>query len=434
MGLRDLLVFGGVFALLPMALLHPWIGVMLWAWIGIMNPHRLAYGFAHDFPFAQAVAVATLIGLVITRDERRFKTAPEVWLLIAFVGWFTFTTFFALNGHDAWIAWERAVKIQLLTFIALAVLNGRRHVEVLLWVVAGSLAYYGAKGGLFTILQGGNWLVWGPQGSFIEDNNALALAQVVNIPLLYYLFLQSTRKWVRIGLAVAMPLCAVSALGSHSRGAALAIVAMTALLWLRSRHKVRLGLVAVAFGAAALATLPEQWFDRMETIRTYDTDRSAMGRLTAWETATRLALARPIGGGFEFHTQAAYERYGPPGAESFSLAMHSIWFQVLGEHGFPGLALFVGIWLCVWRGAAQLVKRTRDSPEHAWAADLGRMVQVSLIGYLVGGTFLNLAYWDVPYYLMVALVVARDAVSRSARSAAAPADPALGGATPEAAR
>lgn len=434
MGLRDLLVFGGVFALLPMALFHPWIGVMLWAWIGIMNPHRLAYGFAHDFPFAQAVAAATLIGLVLTRDERRFKLAPEVWILIAFVAWFTFTTFFALNAKDAWVAWERAVKIQLLTFVALMVLQGRRHVEILIWVVAGSLAYYGAKGGLFTLLHGGNWLVWGPQGSFIEDNNALALAQVVNIPLLYYLFLQSKNSLVRIGLAVSIPLCAVSALGSHSRGAALAIVAMTALLWLRSRHKVRLGVLAVLVAVGTLSMLPEAWFERMETIRTYDTDRSAIGRLTAWETAARLAAARPIGGGFEFHTQASYEKYGPPGAENLSLAMHSIWFQVLGEHGFLGLGLFAAIWLFVWRGASQLIRRTRDSPEAHWAADLGRMVQVSLVGYLVGGTFLNLAYWDVPYYLMVALVVARDAVARGATAAAVPREPSMHGAEPEAAR
>jgi hypothetical protein len=33
------------------------------------------------------------------------------------------------------------------------------------------------------------------------------------------------------------------------------------------------------------------------------------------------------------------------------------------------------------------------------------MTQVSLTGYFVGGMFLNLAYWDMPYFLMIALVV-----------------------------
>jgi probable O-glycosylation ligase (exosortase A-associated) len=436
MGLRDILVFGGVFALLPMALFHPYIGVLLWAWLGIMNPHRLAFGLAHDFPFSQAVAAATLIGLVITRDERRFKPSAEVWVLMAFIAWFTFTTFFAMNHLDAWPAWQRALKIQLLTFIGLFVLQDRRHVELLLWVVAASLAYYGTKGGVFTILHAGNFLVWGPQGSFIEDNNALALAQVVNIPLLYYLYLQSTRRWVRIGLLVSMPLCAIAALGSHSRGAALAITAMTLLLWVRTRHKFRVGLMVIAVAAVGISMLPERWFERMETIRTYDTDQSAMGRITAWETATRLAFARPLGGGFEFHTQDAYAKYGPPGAENFSLAMHSIWFQVLGEHGFIGLGLFTLFWFLVWRTASTLIRAARDSPEHAWAGDLGRMAQVSLIGYLVGGTFLSLAYWDVPYYLMVALVVAKDALARSRVPAAAtqPSAHSMQGAAADAAR
>ena len=272
---------------------------------------------------------------------------------------------------------------------------------------------------MFTLLHAGDFLVWGPQGSFIEDNNALALAQVVNIPLLYYLYLQSSKWWMRAGLAAAMPLCAIAALGSHSRGAALAIAAMTVLLWVRTRHKFRVGLMAVAVAAVAFSMLPERWFERMETIRTYETDLSAIGRITAWETATRLAVSRPIGGGFEFHTQEAYAKYGPPGAESYSLAMHSIWFQVLGEHGFVGLGLFVLFWFLVWRRASALIRASRDSPSHAWAGDLGRMVQVSLVGYLVGGSFLNLAYWDVPYYLMVALVVAQDAIARDRVPAAA---------------
>ena len=35
------------------------------------------------------------------------------------------------------------------------------------------------------------------------------------------------------------------------------------------------------------------------------------------------------------------------------------------------------------------------------------MVQVSLIGYFVGGMFLSLSYFDLPYNLMVLVVLAR---------------------------
>ena len=46
-------------------------------------------------------------------------------------------------------------------------------------------------------------------------------------------------------------------------------------------------------------------------------------------------------------------------------------------------------------------------PECKWLADLGAMCQVSLVGYLVGGAFLSLAYFDLPYNILVLVVVAR---------------------------
>ena len=35
-----------------------------------------------------------------------------------------------------------------------------------------------------------------------------------------------------------------------------------------------------------------------------------------------------------------------------------------------------------------------------WASQLGSMIQVSLVGYLVGGMFLSLSYFDLAYNLM----------------------------------
>jgi O-antigen ligase len=84
---------------------------------------------------------------------------------------------------------------------------------------------------------------------------------------------------------------------------------------------------------------------------------------------------------------------------------HSIYFQVLGEHGFAGLALFLLFWLLTWQLSRRIIKLTKGDPQSKWAYWLAAMIQVSLVGYFVGGMFLNLAYWDMPYYLMIALVV-----------------------------
>ncbi|HAY29062.1 MAG TPA: putative O-glycosylation ligase, exosortase A system-associated, partial [Candidatus Accumulibacter sp.] len=54
--MRDLLLVGIFLAVLPFALRHTWIGVLLWTWLSLMNPHRLTFGFAYDAPFAATAA------------------------------------------------------------------------------------------------------------------------------------------------------------------------------------------------------------------------------------------------------------------------------------------------------------------------------------------------------------------------------------------
>jgi hypothetical protein len=68
--MRDLLVVGIVLVGSLYALRYPWFGIMLWTWVSLMNPHALAYGFARDFPVAAIVAIATLIGVLTTRERQ----------------------------------------------------------------------------------------------------------------------------------------------------------------------------------------------------------------------------------------------------------------------------------------------------------------------------------------------------------------------------
>jgi probable O-glycosylation ligase (exosortase A-associated) len=93
-------------------------------------------------------------------------------------------------------------------------------------------------------------------------------------------------------------------------------------------------------------------------------------------------------------------------------AAHSIYFQVLGNHGFVGLFLFLGIWFSTYRTAGWLRKNGRAQEQSAWTADLGSMIQVSLVGYATGGAFLSLSYFDLPYNMMVLAVMTRAWVQR----------------------
>jgi hypothetical protein len=83
--------------------------------------------------------------------------------------------------------------------------------------------------------------------------------------------------------------------------------------------------------------------------------------------------------------------------------VHSIWFELLGEHGFITFFVWVGLIIAGAIYAQMMVVMARNRPELRWAYDLGRMSQVSLVAYLVSGTFLSLSYWDFLWTLLVVI-------------------------------
>ena len=410
--MRDILIIGIVLVCALIALRRPWVGVMLWTWLSIMNPHRFSYGIAYDAPLAAIAAGSTLLGMVMTRErESPFKGAP-VTLLLLFMAWVTLSWLFGLSPAADYPQWDKVMKIDLMIIVALVLLHSKRHILALAWVVTGSLALLGIKGGLFTIMSGGVYRVWGPPDSFIADNNEFALALVMTIPLLRFLQLQLSGFWARQGMTAAMVLCAASALGSQSRGALLAIGAMSVLLWWRGKSRFAGGVLIVLTWAVLVAFMPGVWSDRMDTIGDYTDDNSAMGRISAWWNAWNLAFHYPFGVGFDAARPELFARFSP--YPDMVHAAHSIYFQVLGNHGFVGLAIFLVLWISTWRNAGWLRRQAESIPEAKWCSDLGAMAQVSLLGFAVGGAFLSLAYFDLPYDVMVLILLSRVWVQRRA--------------------
>lgn len=405
-----LIIFGGV----PVALFQPYVGVLLWSWISYMNPHRLTFGFAYDFPFAAVIGGATLLGLLFTRDRQRLPMTPITMVWLLFVVWMCFTTLFALHPDDAFLEWKRTMKIMLIAFATVMLMARRDRLHLLIWVIVLSLGFYAVKGALFTLTHdtGGLNLVWGPEGSFIEDNNALAFALIMTLPLMRYLHLVTENKWIKRGLLAMMLLTVIAIVGSHSRGALLAGVAIGLYFWFKSDNRFRIAVALVLIGALVAAIAPPVWVERMETIRTYEQDPSAMGRINAWWVAVNLTKDRPIvGGGFSVFQEDTFARYAPEPENVHD--SHSIYFEVLGEHGYVGLVLFLFLGVLALRNGKWIMRTTRDRPDLKWAGQLATMLQVSLIGYATGGAFLGLAYFDLYYHLVAMLIITRILVEQA---------------------
>ena len=385
-----------------------------------MNLPHFAFGFAANFPFAQVIAIVMLVSLVTSKDPVRLPINSTTILLILFPLWMCVTYAFALE-NEIWglNRWQEVMKIFFVLLISASVIKTRQHVVWMIWVIAISIGFFGVKGGIFTILGGGSSRVYGPPGNtFISDNNSIAVAIVMVIPLMYFLRSLISSNWLKLAMLGAMGLSFMAVLGTQSRGALLAVSAMVAFLWLKSRNKFVLGILMVALIPIAIGFMPSNWTDRMKTIESYKQDSSAMGRINAWRMAINVANDRPlVGGGFELYTRRVFAKYAPDPLDVH--AAHSIYFQILGEHGYVGLVFFIAIGFVGWLNASRIIRLSGSNAEHAWAGELARMIQVSLIGFAIGGLFVNIAYWENLYYEILAIMVVHNLMVHSESQPAA---------------
>lgn len=412
--LRDIIIAALIAGALPIALINPFFGLLAWCWLSYMVPHKLAWGALQNYPVAAVLGGVLLVGYFFSKEPKQLPMNRITITLILFILWMCLTTLMAPKPIDAWPRLELVLKIQLITFVTLMMVKTPHRLHLLVAVIALSLSFYGLKGGRFTLLQDGEWRVWGPSGSFFGDNNDLAIALLMIIPLLRYVQLQTTTVWVRRTLFALLCICVFAVLGTYSRAAYVASFCMITFLWLKGRKKVFFGLSIIFLLPIGLGFMPEAWHQRMDSIFVggeEDLDESIKGRINAWWMNYNLAKSNFFGGGFAATNPYNFFLYAPD--PNNIRAPHSIYFQILGQHGFVGLALFLLLGWFVWQEANRVYHETKGRKEMRWARDLAHMLQVSFIAYAVGGAFLGLAYFDLFYHLIALVVVLRVVVERT---------------------
>jgi probable O-glycosylation ligase (exosortase A-associated) len=275
------------------------------------------------------------------------------------------------------------------------------------WILVIALGYYAVKGGGFVLLTGGSHHVYGPVNTMIEDNNALGLALVMLLPLLNYLRVTSTARLTSAAAMAAMALTLVAIVGTYSRGALLSLAACGVAYAIKSRS----GFIPLLLGGMLAISLPSLvpsgWFDRMSTIQSYNADASFEGRIAAWKTSMEIVRQRPlIGGGFSStDLDWVVRSYHVPGSLEAGKAAHSIYFEVLGDTGIVGLLIYLLLVASAWFNTSYVLSVTRGQADLDWANKLARMIQISMVGYLIGGAALSMAYYD-GFLVMLAVTAA----------------------------
>jgi probable O-glycosylation ligase (exosortase A-associated) len=414
--MRDLLLVAVVAGLLPLAAVRPFLGLLLYSWLSYMRPQDLAWGFARELPLSQAAALAILCGLVLNfRREHVAAITTQTVLLFLLMLWIALSTATAVLPELAvdFPNYWKAISIAILTT---GLVRDRARLRMLWAVIAGSLGLLGAKYGLYGILKGGARFDQGP-GGFFTDNNSFAVGLCMVIPMLVALAQTEASRWVRAACYTGVALSVATVIFTFSRGGLLTLGVVAIGLAARSRHRLlALLLVAVvAVGVLAASTeLRQRYLQRAATIADYEDDESAQGRLASWQTCWRVFLDHPVLGVGPDNLVAVYWRYNPRG-DRFRVA-HNAYLEMLSESGLPALLLFLAAFgVSLWR--LERLRRGGDP----WFATLAGMLEVSLLAYLAGSVFLNLAYLELAYHL-IGVAVCLEVASRLEVERPAPAE------------
>jgi probable O-glycosylation ligase (exosortase A-associated) len=269
---------------------------------------------------------------------------------------------------------------------------------------------------VFFVTTGGQYKIWGPEGTFLADNNDFALGLNMTIPLFVYFARSEPRRWLRVVVYILMVCVVISVIGTYSRGGLIGLAVVTAALMLKARRKaISIFLVAISlFCLVTFATL--QWKERMGDFLHGKLDESAEERLAAWQGGWNLAKAYPLtGGGFDVYTDpSVIVRYLPSDRQDMTLhGPHSIYFQMLGEQGFVGLSLFLLLLAGCYLRLRKLRRAAARYEDVSWVAPYAVMFEISLLAYMANGATLGRAYFDY-FYEIVACVVVLDLLYRRA--------------------
>lgn len=407
---RDIIIMAALFGSLPFCFFRPAYGIVLWTIMSFVNPQSLGWGLAQQSQPALLVAVPTLLGcLVFTTGWQRLANREIVLTLILWL-WFTVTT---INGGNdpsfmekspaAWYQWNLVSKVLLMTVVTVAIVNSWQRLRWLVLTIAGSFGFLVLKNLPLMLMTDGASRVYGPQYSMIADNNDFGLA--LNMALPFFFFLAKTEadrrvRWLMIFLFVAtIP----AILFTYSRGALVGLIVILGSLLLQAKQRMLLIPVLILVFVFAAFLTPQAWRDRMDTDNALDS--SAQSRLNVWQYSWALALDYPImGGGFEAFTPSLFQRYAPNPKDVHG--PHSIYFGVLAEHGFIGLALYLTLIGTCLLGLRRIVKVARFHSDNL-SLNYANMLRLSFIGFLASGAFLGRAYFDFVYTILACISILR---------------------------
>lgn len=426
--MRDLMFLGAMVFFVPLALRNAYVAFLLWGWTGVLLPNYYLFGFMQSARFNLIFALIA-IGLFFfgrLQDKGAWVKSRTGVLMIALLIHATLSMILAKPDNPLnFVVYFDFLKAIVFCLLMPFFLSNRLRIHVFLIVLAIGLGFHGTVEGLKVIASGGAHHVRG-LGGMMSDNNHWAVAMVMSLPLQLYLYQQSANRLAKLGFFAVLAVTIISILGSHSRGAFVGMSMVGLWVIMVSRRKF-LSLAIVLFAAAAIYNFaPESWFGRIQTIETAETDSSFLGRVAAWKISAAAAIQNPLFGvGFHgIQNQSIWQGvmdtavalpYDVGDLINYHRAAHSIYFEVLGDLGMLGFVIFVTLLVNGLYTRSEIKALAREiGPSAIWARELGDLLAVGLVAYMVAGAGVSLGYFETMYaFLMMMEIVKQQLLAQS---------------------
>lgn len=414
--MRDIL-FLLIFVPMPfICIFKPWLGMLIWAWFAYTYPMSGLWGIASSLPGNMIITASVLLGWLLAKDEPKLPAFDRTTcLLIAFALFTAISITQTLSPFYTSIKTTEYASIFLYIMLLIIFLRSEERINAFVWMACFSIGYFAVRGSLYYIASGGGYHIEGPYGTQLWDRNHLAVACLLVIPLMNYLRLHARHRGVRLCMLGTMALTALCVVATFSRGGLIGLICMGAYLWWNAGRKITHAALIAAGFALVLYSSSDAWLERMQSIDTAaDEDESFVSRLDSWAVYWRAALDRPFTGAGPKaleDPEISVQYQGDQPDPSKTLAAHSIYFQLMGEEGFLALGVYLLMLLTAWANGGWVARRARGDPDLAWAAELGRMAQVSIVVFAVTAAALSLAYFDLLFSIVVLLAALRRLVT-----------------------
>lgn len=406
--MRGIFFLGLIAVFLIAGIKAPYFFVLGYVWASILTPQFLAYSVITSLPISLIFGGASLFSLLFRKKEVHEVFTSQQIVLLIFAAWMTLTLLWAEVPNDAFVKWDSAIKT--VAFCALMPMFFRRklHLELLVWVIVLSGVAHCLPFGVKVLLSGGGYgvplgLVMTNRG--LGEGSTMAMFAVILIPFCLFLYRHQTIlpyprlvKLALLGFALA---CVLTSIGTYARTGLISLVVLGGLLLLKTKNIFRNIFLVIALVVAAYFGVEDGWIERMLTIQD-GTEASAMGRVAVWMWVLEYIPQNPWGGSFGMYRINSYDLLLPNG-EYLSVAgkaFHSIYFEVLGETGIPGLVMYFLVILLAYRSLVVVRRKALGFGLQDLSA-LAEATRIALVVYLVAGLFIGVAFQFFLYYLVV---------------------------------